>query len=521
MKKLREIKEDFIEGLSDSFTKTKMKNIMTRSTAALLALSISSGAFACALPSHEHANHDHKIYTIQDAMNGTIQKAMEGEQSGIVVKNPEYLKEFTPENFKEVIDNGESGVYKHPFLEGEVATFMFDNDKSDDVYKDITIQLGKLGVDQEGFGSEYRGLKQWKAVSDAFLGGAHSSHLQFNHELYDDTNTSAIYVDSMKERDATSYMNLVTTMLHEAGHSLKDQQLSSWDRALNSFEPTIKAENSSFVIGHLSSYQFATKIGVVDGVDYKEVYLNNFETESMMAHQILEAKNSGDAHLYNPNSYVLTDMMKNQGYMVNELSNPELVKLAAVLSDKAIDYDFIDEYKEKKELEAIGLFTMVKSIEDYEKRDPSVAKNFKNAIEIAYDKIDLDKPLSKKMSDVVIQKKMFDYYEDGASDMIKEEFIEMYINDSIDDEIGKNSLKLSDKGSNHIIASLSMENYYSSFKDSKDYKEIIEPKLEKENLVKNTLAAENEMIDELKKETSQTNKKDRENKQIKSNKLKV
>lgn len=525
MKKLRELKESFINDISNNFSKSSAKKIMTKSTLALLAVSITSGAMASTMPVNQGLNnteiktmnqyftdchdHSHEMTHINDIINKNKIKVSEntkypkGEQSGLQIENPEYLLELTPKNFKEIIKNGISGVYKHPFVEGEVATFIFDNDKRENPFSIISKQLIDLGLDREGFASEYRGLASLHAIEkNVFFNEPHSSHLQFKHEHYDDTNFSKIYTGN-KNLEESDYIEILNTIIHESAHSLKHQQGDNWDHIFNGYEQGIKAETSSFTAEGLMGYKFAKEAG------HEKIFLDLYGYSGMTGHEILRVKGSNDTHLYSPASAFITKLLEDNPDMIISMTDKEIVKISDVISDASINYNFKDDFEEFLKEEASEMYQIVQKISDKENDEYGSTKRYKEIINKRYDQLNIDNGLSSKDQDVVKMKEVFDLFEEDAAKLSYDDFKDFYIENKMEDLLGNSdTLKLTDKNINHLITKISLDGFVSEVGNNKDISKIMnrissknnQSILAKEKTLTNTELAEQDLLKEISKD---------------------
>ncbi len=529
MKELRKIKEDFMEGISMDFPISSAKDIMTKGTLALLALSITTGAMASTLPnqtelknsveissvetlnSHFIDCHDHKheVIHVNDVLNGNKstqnQNYPEGADSGIQVKNPEHLLELTPDNFKDIISNGKSGVYKHPFVEGEVATFIFDNDSRENPFAHVSQQLMDLGLDREGFATEYRDLGVYHAAKEhIFQEQPHSSHSQFVHDHYDDPNYSKIFTGKAGKTgqfDDDAYIDILSTMIHEAGHSLKHQQSSGWNKIFNGYEAGIRSETSSFTVEGLMGYQFAKKANL------EEVFMDGFNFSGMTGHQILKSEGSSDTHLHSPASAFLTEILNENPDMVMEMTPNDIVEIADVISNESINYDFKSELKGKYEEDASEMHQIIKSYDKASKSTPDKFSKYESIIETHYDKIDQTERLSKKQEDIIKANEAINFLNNtDAVDLDFESFKELFVNEKMEDAIGSSkTLKLTDKDINHNIAEVSLDGFVSKVKNNEKVSEImkrISNDLSSSHEIDNSVPRIDEMEDGLLKDLS-------------------
>lgn len=410
----------------------------------------------------------------------------------------------------EIISNGISGVYKHPFIEGEIVSFIFDNDQRDNPYQEVGKQLMDLGVDTEGLGPEYRDLEKWKIVGEVFLNReSHSSHSQFKHDHYDDTNLSKIYTGKNPD-DEHNKISLLTTMFHEAAHSLAHQQISTLDIMLINHGAFLRAENSAYVAGNLKAFQFVHEVDRIEqekgieGLEMSKVdlFMENFNAEGMMAHQILVSKGSLDAHLYDQSYMVLNEMYENHPEVVLALSDSDIVELADLISQESLDFDFTPVYKEKLMSTGGDLYKLMENLDKMGRLEPEKLKAYSDKLNSFYDDLDLDNIHSTKDQNVVLMKEALDYYVDGALKMNSDEFKEYYSNNKIEDVLDGDPLKLTNLDSNHLIGALSMDAFKDKIKESSVYKDVVGEKiiaLEKKNACENN---DDEVLKELKEACS-------------------
>ncbi len=523
MKKLRELKESFMDDISNNFSISSAKKIMTKSTLALLAVSITSGAMASTMPVNkdlksaeikvmnqhftECHDHSHEIRHINDIINKNKIKLSEntqypkGEQSGLQIENPEHLLELTPKNFKEIIKNGISGVYKHPFVEGEVATFIFDNDKRENPFSIISKQLVDLGLDREGFASEYRGLASLHAIEkNVFFNEPHSSHLQFKHEHYDDTNFSKIYIGNKNLEEESDYIEILNTIIHESAHSLKHQQGDNWDHIFNGYEQGIKAETSSFTAEGLMGYRFAKEAG------HEKIFLDLYGYSGMTGHEILRVEGSSDTHLYSPSSAFTTKLMEENPHIIMSMTDKDIVKISDVISEASINYDFKDDFKEFLKEESTEMYKLVQGISDKEDDKYGSTKKYKEIINKRYDQLNINNGMSLKDQNVVKIKEGFDLFDEDAAKLSYDDFKDFYIENKMDDLLGNSeTLKLTDKNINHLITKISLDGFVSEVENNKEISKIMnrissknnESILVKEEILTNAELAEQDLLKEL------------------------
>lgn len=503
MEQLRKIKNNFMDTISNGFPLSSAKKIMSKGTLALLAVSISSGAMAHSLQEeptlnhlsntasielmndnfHDCQDHDVKLKEINDIVNkNKIGKNFDGqypvgEDSGIQVKNPEHLLELTPENFKEIIKNGISGVYKHPFVEGEVSTLIFDNDKRDDPFKIITEQLIDLGLDREGFAAEYRGLVLSDTIKKNVFGQqARSSHIQLNHEHYDDTNASNIYTGNPETFDDSSYTNILSTILHEAAHSLKHQQNTAYDRVFNNFERGVKSETSSFTAEGLASFKFmkkAEELGQSDEI--VETFLNNYGYEGMQGQEILKIKGSSDTHLHSPASAFVMKMINENPEIVMGMSNKDIVTIADIVSDESLEYNFKDDFETTLATTANQAYDMMQGIHQQNEDNPKSVERYKKLLNQKYENVMDKEHFSPSDLGVVKAKEAFDYFEEGSHNLSLSDFTEKYTNDKMEEYLdGESQLRLIDRDINHLIADVPLDNFINKVENNEKISSIID-----------------------------------------------
>lgn len=533
MERLKKIKNDFIENLPDDFL-SKSKNIMNKSVMAILALSISTGAMASTVNELQSSNlkgYDVKNVLIQD-FNTSIKNDNfnnsypSGIQSGIQIKNPQHLMKLTPQNFKYVIDNKISGVYAHPVLEGEVITYYFNDDpREDDLFKIISNQFHDLGLDSQGFASEYRAHKMISSAQKTIGQNVPSHHIQISHELYDDPNftfmnlnkklDNALNDEEERHYQEVFYASNLYTMYHEAFHAigkkLEDnnkpnltifqkifgtnhitseldeygQQMNIVEHAFTGHDKKVKAESQSFVGGHLMAYiisqQPESKIS-------KEAFLDSFEGDTRDSGDYLMAKGSRDPHLYGPAYKVLNKLFQNNHdelmsmLPTGENQIPEkVVNLSNRIAIESVTFDFYPEIERNIEKKAVVFFEgLTKSIQEASEKEfgyfdkNEFVDEFIKLYENKIDSFDLDK-ITPREKDIIEAYESLKIFQDNPEllDDYKG-FVQAKIDLFVENELdGNKSVKLVDIDYKHHIASIPMDSFVSHIEQTKEFKESI------------------------------------------------
>lgn len=496
-----------LEAFNDAFTElTPKNNILNKLAKVLLLTSVSSLALAqTGYPMDELVDTANPIiekqaqvlktnYGVDTSQLMISEDALsEFQQEGVhgtTIKNPEFLYEITPDNYKYIIRNGISGVYANPALEGEITVLYFNNDKRDNPHNLIRNQFIELGNSSFGYENDFRMLELYKFSSTAIKGFAKSVHsFSSNHGYKTDANTALIVVDNL-DKDTYNTVNITTmsTILHESAHGYENTR---WSKEAPVFalvtdfkyweaEEEISARSGDRILTH----QFAEKTGELKN-------LKLFKDINIVPQLILDPQNT-DGHLNYFVDHTFNDVVKEYPDVIRNMSKNQIYKYSTEMVKQSNEYDFTRDLMDKiknhiiennfdKYLDSTSKYTHLKRIEFFE--------NQVNGLEDIIESIE-----NKGLNSVISQR-----FEDYVNMIILREFSVYLLKDAKDNPYGSiestedlfNNLdsvvdivvnRLNTSGdpilitnfdNNHLAAYAGSQGFIENFKSTKTFKNIV------------------------------------------------
>nr|WP_229649122.1 hypothetical protein [Vibrio splendidus]MCC4880299.1 hypothetical protein [Vibrio splendidus] len=320
---------DFVSGLKDSvITKHGDSSLLSSRAVRAIALAVTVSLTGCASPAFD---------TAQQAVDTSYGQTQ--------------VKEITSTNYKEIVNERQSGIYQHPLYDGKLATFHFSDDMgAEQAIKD---DLKELGLSESNFDYNH-------AIYSAIAGsnsGA-SRHVQDPIGFYEDINYSYInhgmadYEDiEPTAQDISINEDMVYfTLMHEAGHSVIEQQMDLIDFVKVPFSATqlLYLENSSDSIGLIKTIQMMHEAGrSAEHIDtVMDRVIKERESIVKMKNDEVRLPDSDYAILHRtvPSMRIVAKMYdENPSFIVN-LSNNETLKISDIVATSVMDHDFKEDF---------------------------------------------------------------------------------------------------------------------------------------------------------------------------------
>ena len=261
----------------------------------------------------------------------------------------EQLKTLDPSNFEDVMNEKVSGVYKHPFNEGEVIALSFTEDpySNSRIMSDLYVQF-----------KDYGNLNFSKFLdnsSNFYLNTStkentntnSSSHIQDPFELgFDvnytvvDTKNSFLPQDILDVHPEYEKFERYFIYIHETGHSLESQQMNLIDFAESLFnkDDLMRMENSSDFVAAIMTAQYMNEKG--QSLEQIEDFLMTISKERINDLGNVKITNEIAAHITSSTLYVAIEMIRTNPEKVLNLQPKEIENIADVVSEMAITNNY-------------------------------------------------------------------------------------------------------------------------------------------------------------------------------------
>ncbi|MEZ8293441.1 hypothetical protein AB6D11_06260 [Vibrio splendidus] len=321
--------DTLIDGLKGSVrTEHGDSGLLSTKTVKAIALAITVSMTGCASPAFDQAQKS------VNSSYGTVE-----------------VKEVTEENYRTIINEKVSGIYKHPLYEGKLSTYHFRNDTSAE--QEIKADLRELGLSESNFDYNYSILKLVEGNSGT------SRHIQDPIGIYEDINYSFINKDASEkiegkivtfDEHAIQEDLVYFVMMHEAGHSVTEQQMSIFDFAKIPFSRSqfIYMENSSDAIGLIKTIQMMHNSGrdiehidrVIDNIFKSRETINGMNKSE----ERLPVSEFDVIHRTVPTLRVVQMMYSENPKSIINMSNSEVLAVAEIVANTVMDHDFKSDY---------------------------------------------------------------------------------------------------------------------------------------------------------------------------------
>lgn len=280
-------------------------------------------------------------YTQQD-MTLTNNSKIENIDLNPIAKAAPKLKKINGDNYEDIVSNNKSGVYQHPVYKDQVITYEFQDDTDSDLK--IKKQLESFGISPEAYDIE-NGLYQL-VTSDS---STQSRHIQnpFGNESID-INLSKIFNNSYTELDDLSdeerpeyeknqNYNSYYVLMHEAGHSLKHQQMKAYDFLSFDKNVYVMLENSA------ESFAIIKTVKLMHEKGEDQETINKFTEYKIKSGMEVTQNvfNRGfDVHQYVPSLNIISDLVKTDLDYILNLTDEQIDGVSEVIAKEAVRFDY-------------------------------------------------------------------------------------------------------------------------------------------------------------------------------------
>tara|TARA_Y100001960_G_scaffold171122_1_gene179446 strand:- start:20224 stop:21678 length:1455 start_codon:yes stop_codon:yes gene_type:complete len=369
-------------------------------------------------------------YTPQD-MNLTNKSKIENIDLNPIAKVAPTLEKINGDNYEEIVSNNKSGVYQHPVYKDQVITYEFNDDIDSDLK--IKKQLEELGISPEAYDIE-NGLYEL-VTSDS---NTQSRHVQnpFGDESID-INLSKIFnnnyteIDDLSDEERPEYeknqkYDDYHLLMHEAGHSLKHQQMKTYDFLSFDKNVYVMLENSAESFAIMKTVQLLHEKGET------HESINKF-TEYKLKSGIGITENvfdrGFDVHQYVPSLNIISDLVKTDLDYILDLTDEQIDGVSEVIAKEAVNFDYAKIYNSEfnEELEEDSMKILKKLKQNSKKTIDHLSEQIDNQLEDPKTKRKYEKNEDLKKVKIIldtISENQKEFYEYGDIDYIQEKALE-------------------------------------------------------------------------------------------------
>ena len=332
-------------------------------------------------------------------------------QLSIMENAASQLPKVNNSNFEDIIENNKSGVYQHPVYSDQIVTYQFEKDTNSEIK--IKNQLTKLGLSPEAYDKE-NNLYEW-ITTDSDKTSRHIQNPFGNKD--EDINLCKIFPDNvgddalnedyqeelrrngfdesfspeqlsdMKKMDNYRKFHL---LMHEAGHSLKHQQMKIYDYVTFNKEMYIMLENSAETFANIKTIQLMNERG--ESPEFMNKYMEGKINSANVVTNNRFGFQTGDVHQYVPTTNIVADLVKTDLDYILNLTDQQIDMFSEVLSKESVSFDYASIYNDEiKDKAASSSIKMLNSLQNTPK----------DKIDFLIEQLEikLDDPKSKTKSD--------------------------------------------------------------------------------------------------------------------------
>lgn len=257
-------------------------------------------------------------------------------------------RDLSFENFLLISKSKRSGVYEHPYHEGEYLTLFMpgDNKPIENITSDWElIHGGSLPPKLS------ERLEIYKSASENFDGSEVLNKKNLSHYITDPFNSDVnfVYMDTihsmMKENSQFDNEFFYFGLLHEAGHGSslqKNSIMGHFASILIGGKPIELRENSADAMSMIKTSQEITNFN--ENPQETVRFLNEIKDFRKSWNDKLARRNSTNNYFGQLGADLVIDMMKENPERLMSLSNEEILKIGKEVEIATKNYDFKDDF---------------------------------------------------------------------------------------------------------------------------------------------------------------------------------
>lgn len=236
-------------------------------------------------------------------------------RSQLAYTNPHSLgfPTFSQQNYREVLSKQLSGVYQHPFYQGEIVTFVFDLEFS------ASSELERLGLHRDF-------EKQRRLIQSSYNAGSTASaiHVLLAYRNQIDSNVIAVHPKLLRPQTPLQVHRYYFLLMHEIAHSLHSQT-----DALLAKRSITELENFSDIVATILLYQLM--IGEREPLEsfFATLHLERFASDTTLI-----------SHRTNHVFILLADLIKQNQERFLYMTPPEIEIFASQLAFALANHDY-------------------------------------------------------------------------------------------------------------------------------------------------------------------------------------